>query len=595
MSHWPLKGVQNSYRTSVGFRSDHESGLPPASINDVLSKLVGRSWKQVTDSIPALGSITKAVSITQGSLAIDGGQVSGFSIQAQIRDLTILSSPSLKVGAAGLIVDYNGTSWNGRFASSFLFADKYRCAAEVVLPSVNTTGRISFQNLDDGFTIGELAKAINPSVDLATVPISGGNILANLRLEQATIEIVHAEKRHSVSSFLVALTWDSCDVGQLKTSSNQLSISWHKGSPAWPIRSIEDSGASKESAGTGSTWEVNWEGTLFTKWHLSAILRRLSLKTAEGESKGVVVLSGSIINTTGRIQSGSLIDLFTSPSSTSTNSADSLWDQTVPSHITSSFELKQCAVNLVIGDSTETFGVGARASWGKAGEGTGLVLVERVKDLTENKSDWGFVFAIGVSNFRFSDLLTSSELSQTIDDTLVSRTISPPKQALANTYIQPITRVSVLVFNNPKGTEMSRVHQLVKNASLCGLIPPGASLLSPEAQDVKTLRKITTGVAVFALLNFKNANKGSLTHRLGTIGGSRLSSVELMGFFGKGADKTSTTTIFSASISLIKLFESVTLENIKLSYAPVEDKVDGTVNTFSLSADCRLRLSPKPV
>ncbi|KAG8714487.1 hypothetical protein FRC09_017556 [Ceratobasidium sp. 395] len=601
MSHWPMKGSQNSYRTSVGFRSDDESGLPPASIDDVLAKLAGTSWKQVTDSIPALGSITKAVSIIQGSLAIDDfKRVSGFSIQAEIRDLVLLSSPSLKVEAAELIVDYNGTSWNGRFASYFLFADKYRCAAEVVLPSVDTTGRISFQNLDDRFTTGELAKAINPSIDLATVPIIGGSFLANLRLEQAAIEIVYAEKTHSVSSFLVALTWDSCDIGRLKTSNNRLSIGWHKGSPAWPIRSIDDSGASEESTGTGSTWEVNWEGTLFTDWHLSAILRRSSSKTADGESKSVIVVSGAIIDSADRIQSGSLINSFTSTSSTSLDSNGSLWDKTVPSHVTSSFKLRQCTVNLVLGDDTQTFGVGARATWGKAGEGTGLIMVERVKDSTETDPKWGFAFAISVSNFRFSDFLTSSSLAQTIDDTLA------------------ITRVSVLVFRNPKSTGMSRVHQLVKNALACGLIPPETNLLPPENPDENTSPKLTTGAAVFALLNFKGAKEGSLTHRLDTIGDSGLSSIELMGFFGKGANNT-TTTIFSASISSIKLFESVTLEKIKLSYAPVvsstedkpkdkpkgesedesgggpedkpEDEPDKLINTFLLAANCRIQFS----
>ncbi|KAG8794855.1 hypothetical protein FRC12_020712 [Ceratobasidium sp. 428] len=231
-------------------------------------------------------------------------------------------------------------------------------------------------------------------------------------------------------------------------------------------------------------------------------------------------------------------------------------------------------------------------------------MVERVKDSTETDPKWGFAFAISVSNFRFSDFLTSSSLAQTIDDTLA------------------ITRVSVLVFSNPKSTGMSRIHQLVKNALACGLIPPEANLLPPENPDEKTSPKLTTGVAVFALLNFKSAKEGSLTHRLDTIGGSGLSSVELMGFFGKDADKT-TTTIFSASISSIKLFESIKLEKIKLSYAPVvpstedkpkdkpkdkfesksedkpegkpedkpEDKPDSLINTFLLAANCRIQFS----
>ncbi|KAG8769661.1 hypothetical protein FRC12_004823, partial [Ceratobasidium sp. 428] len=573
MSYWPIKGLQNSYRTSVGFRSDDESELPPASIDDVLAKIAGLSWKQVTDSIPALGSVTKAISITQGSLAIDSAKtVSGFSIQARIQDLVLLSSPSLKVEAAGLIVDYNGTSWNGRFASRFLFADKFNCAAEVVLPSVNTTGRISFQNLDDGLTTGELAKAINPSIDLATVPIIGGSFLAHLRLEQAAIEVAYAEGTHFISSFLVGLNWDPHDIGQLKTSYNQLSISWHKGSPARPIPSIEGSGASEEIAGTGSTWEVNWEGILFTDWHLSAILRRSSLKTTGGESKSVTILSGAIVDSAGRIQSGSLVNSF---ASTPDGSSDSLWSQTVPSHVTSSFELKQCAVSLALGDDIQTFGVGARATWGKAAEGTGLVIVERLKTSVAAKSKWGFAFAISVSNFRFSDFVTNSSLVQAIDDVLA------------------ITRVSALVFNNPEQTEISRLYQLVKNASACGLIPPGTNVLPPEDQDAKTSPKLTTGVAVFALLNFKGAKDGSLTRHLDTIAGSGLASVELMGFFGKGADKT-TAIIFSASISSIKLFESVTLEKIKLSYAPVVSSTpDGPVNTFSLSANCRIQFSPQ--
>ncbi|KAG9119260.1 hypothetical protein FRC07_005781, partial [Ceratobasidium sp. 392] len=61
MSHWPIQGVQNSYRTSVGFRNDHESGLTPPSINDVLTKLTNTGWKQVTEAIPILDSVSKSI------------------------------------------------------------------------------------------------------------------------------------------------------------------------------------------------------------------------------------------------------------------------------------------------------------------------------------------------------------------------------------------------------------------------------------------------------------------------------------------------------------------------------------------------------
>ncbi|KAG9122188.1 hypothetical protein FRC07_001538 [Ceratobasidium sp. 392] len=476
-----------------------------------------------------------------------------------------------------MILDYNGTSWNGYFASEFLFADKFRCTTEVVLPSANYPGRVSFKNSDDTFTCSELAKAIDPSIDLSTVPVIGGDLLASLRLDQASIEITYADGKYSISSFMIALDWGAWNIGQLKTSNNRLSISWRKESSSEPDGSTEGTEttlAETTSTENTSTWAIGWEGNLFTDWHLSANLHRSTTKVSEGESKTATILFGAILGPVERIHSGSLINSLTSASD---NSNDPLWNQTVPKNVKSSFQLAECAVGLVLREDSQTFAAGARATWGENGQGTGLVLVEKSKATTEDSaSKWGFAFAISVSNFRFTDLMSNNSFAQSVDDTL------------------SIKRVSILVFRNPGGMGLSRIYQLVKNASACGLLPAGVDLLPPKSPNKKSSPELTAGAAVFALLHFPSAKEGSLTHNLNTVGGSKLSSVEIMGYFGKATDKTP-TTIFSASISSISLFQSVILEEVKLTYAPVssidEEKLDDVANAFSLSANCRIQFS----
>ncbi|KAG9124566.1 hypothetical protein FRC07_011106 [Ceratobasidium sp. 392] len=546
MSYWPIKGLANSHHTSVGFQSDNKSGLPPPSINDVLVKFTNTTWAQVTNSIPVLGSITKAISITQGLLGIDDGKkISGFLIRAQIRNLTLLSSPSLIIEAAELVVDYNGASWNGRFTSEFLLTDNFRFVAEIVLPSVNLPGSVSFKNLDDHFTCGELVKAIDPSIDLSTVPIVGGELLASLRLDRASLEITYADGKHFISGFMIALTWGDQDVGYLKTSKNDISISWRKD-------------------GTGSTWVVDWEGVLYTDWHLSASLQRSTIKPDEGPSKSVIILSGAVLDPISRIQSSSLIDSFTSSSPTSGSS----WEQTVPKNVTGSFQLKESSVILVIGSESQNFAVSARATWGKGGEGIGLIMVNRSKPRSKSTLEWGFAFAVGVTNFRFTDIVLDSSLAQSIDDALA------------------ITRVSILVFRNPGNMGLSRIYRLVQNAATGGLIPDGLTLLPPESPEKRLSFEFTAGAVVFAVFNFPAAKQGSLTHNLNSISSSKLPCLEILGYFGKATDRTS-TMIFTASISSIQLFTSVTLKEIKLTYAPA-----GSLNqTFSLAADCRIQFS----
>ncbi|KAG8762250.1 hypothetical protein FRC11_010286 [Ceratobasidium sp. 423] len=567
MSHRPIKGLDCSYRTSISFRADTGKGLPPPTISDVLTKFTKQSWRDVTDSIPVLGSSTQAIAVTHGSLEVDGKTVSGFSLGAQIRDLELLSNPSINIDAAELLVDYDGISWSGRFSTIILFAGKFRCAADVVLPKVGTIGGISFRNLSDDFTCGALVEAIDPSIRIETVPVIGSKGLASLRLDRASVDVLRSNDGHSISGFEIALSWGSESIGQLKMSKNRLLIGMYKGSTD-SVSSIAGSG----TIDTESTWVVHWEGGLFEKWHLSADLHYSTIRS-NNTSTRVLMISGVILNPVDRIHSADLVDSWSAPSSSSGSpSSGSLWQRTVPENVTKSFQLQECAVSVAIGGDIETFACSARATWGQKGQGTGLVLIEKCNPPPKTGSKWGFAFVLDVRYFRFTDLVSDSALANQIDEAL------------------NIKQVSVLVFRNPGNMGLKRVSELVGNASASNLLPPGSSVLSSKTlADKDTFdRDFKAGVAIFAQLSFGNAKPGSLTHNLDSVANSKLSEVKILGFFGK-TDKNESVVSFTASISSLRLLSSVTLNDINLTYAPsskTAGQPEKIANTLSLSADC---------
>jgi hypothetical protein len=370
--------------------------------------------------------------------------------------------------------------------------------------------------------------------------------------------------------------------------------------------------------GTQSAWIVNWEGRLFTDWHLSATLQSLSVSNEKGTSSSVVVLSGSILDLGDAISSDNLVNLLTSPATTqSSDASNTLWQQTVPSTVTSSFRLKQCAVNLVLGGNVETFGVGAQVEWGSSGQGFGVITIQKVNPPPTTGSPWGFALAVGVSNFRFTDLVADSSLAQSIDNALVSYLIEYMHETKL-TVAQNIDEVSLLVFRNPGNMDLSRISQLVTNAGSCNLLPNESATLPLQNLDGSSSLEFTEGAALFATFSFGSAKPGSVTDNLNTITNSKLSDVKIMGYFGKSGSNAS-VIIFTASISTIQLFSSVTLKQVLLTYAPAasptvskaQDQTSGPsktqdsdpnknqnsaqsgklVNTFTLSADCSIEFS----
>ncbi|KDN34169.1 hypothetical protein RSAG8_12734, partial [Rhizoctonia solani AG-8 WAC10335] len=459
---------------------------------------------------------------------------------------------------------------------------------KVVLPSMDMTGGMSIRNLSDDFTFDALAKAINPQADLEKVPIIGGKTLASLRLEKASLEIDRSKEGYSISAFEIALDWNPesrTKIGELETFGNRLSIGMYKASSADSIVSIAGSG----KPDTEQTWFVRWEGGVFDKWHLSA-----SLEYSKSGGENLVVLSGVIFNPHGSVNPAGLIGAWSGSSLADTNS---LWGETVPQNVKQSFQLQECTVSAAIGSTTRTFACSARATWGLNGQVSGVLLIDK-HNPTGSDSKWGFAFALDVREFRFQDLAPDSPLAEQIDD------------------VFHIKQVSVLVFNNPGNMGLSRISELIGNASGSSLLPSKTSFLPTKDLDETTFDKRVSdireeepstsekpkvvhkaGLAILARFNFSDAKSGSLADNLNSVARTKLPEVDLMGYFGKIAQAKSaegkpaeekSVVAFKASISPFNPLSSVEMKKIELTYAPEVEGSGKITNEFSLAAECAI-------
>ncbi|KDN34172.1 hypothetical protein RSAG8_12737, partial [Rhizoctonia solani AG-8 WAC10335] len=215
VSRLPAKDLEGIYTTSLSFQVDSASGREPPTIQDILQDVTGTPSTSVMDAFPVLSPILEKTNVTHGLLAVDSQKVSGFSINAQIRipEWELVLEPLIDIDAADLTLDYNGTSWSARLSAEIVWANELRCAAEVVLPSMDMAGAISLRNLPDEFTFGQFIKSIIPQANLASVPIIGGDTLDCLRLDKVSLETVCAAEGHSIQ---IASVWGfhaDADVG----------------------------------------------------------------------------------------------------------------------------------------------------------------------------------------------------------------------------------------------------------------------------------------------------------------------------------------------------------------------------------------------
>ncbi|KDR74129.1 hypothetical protein GALMADRAFT_227824 [Galerina marginata CBS 339.88] len=390
---WPMQ-VEQTFTSGtsplLSVRLD-TYGTNPPSIGTILQKIANSSWDTVKAAIPILGSLTDAISIVEVSLDIakDGSNnpsITAFSIQAHVDTLTLLNTPSIVVASADLAVAYESQEWKAALRTQLLFADRFICIADLVLPTKTEPGYFRFDNLDDDFTFDELAKSIDPTIDLGSVPIIGSDTLKTLRLGHIMVQVQYIEDVLRLSAFEVELTWGSQSIGQIQTFANRLTLRWQK------------------LAGTQS-WTIGWEGQIGSNWQFSAGIQYASGNTSQ------LVIGGDITNIGGKTAASKLVNTLTSTEANSVGTT-TVWQDTLPSTVSSGFALDRCSVLVELGD-TDTYMIAGQASWGADAQFASVLLVEKVT------SDWGFTFALAVRNFRFSDIYADSQLAQLVDTHLV--------------------------------------------------------------------------------------------------------------------------------------------------------------------------------
>ena len=399
--------VDSSSVASVRIRQDDASPLPSPTIAVILEKVADSSWRTVTDAIPVLGEVASAIAVTHVYLEVGYNStrslsVTAFSISAKVDNLSLLANPSIIVNNADLTFSYVGSQWAAEIKTTLLFANKFTCAAELTLPTKTSSGHFRFDNLDGSFTFGELVNSIDATIDLTAVPVVGSDFLATLSLGHLAIDVQRVAGKWKVLSFEVETTWGSQNIGQLRTSSSRLMIRWSNLSSA-----IQTSSPTAHA----NAWAVQWDGQLSSSWRLSADLQLLKVA---GESSNRLVVAGVILNTAGRPQAGVLVDMLTRQNLEVDSS--STWQTTLPTGVNSLFYLTYCRLNMELGD-TSFYTITAQATWGTAGQGSAALLVEKVS--TQSVSDWSFTLAIGIKNFRFTDVYDDSHLAKAIDDNLV--------------------------------------------------------------------------------------------------------------------------------------------------------------------------------
>lgn len=389
---WPLQVEQTFTPGTVPILSVRLDtyGRNPPSIGTILQKIMNSSWDAVKRAIPVLGDLTDAISIVEASLDIakdsnNNPSITAFSIKARVDRLTLLNTPSIVVTSADLAVMHE-TEWKASLMTHLLFAGRFICTADLLLPTIVKPGYFRFDNLDDNFTFDELAKSIDPTIDLASVPIIGSDALKTLRLGHIMVEVQYVQNVLRLSAFEVELTWARQNIGQIRTFANRLTLRWQKLAEA-------------------QSWTIGWEGQIGAVWHLSAGIQYISA----GTSKRRIVVGGDITNIGGRTPASELVDSLTW---TEAEGTPKVWEDTLPSTVSSGFSLDRCSVLLDLGE-TDIHMIAGRASWGKDSQFAAVLLVEKVASV------WGFTFGLAVKNFHFTDIYKDSQLAQLVDTHLV--------------------------------------------------------------------------------------------------------------------------------------------------------------------------------
>lgn len=401
---------QYTYRTSVSMYADEDSGKPSADIKRVLDRVAGSSWQKVVEIIPVLGTITEAITIKRAFFEVENNQgsssISSFALRAHITNLEVFSSPSLIVQEAELGLVYNDLGWNGSVATEILFAKRFQVETYLQLPTKTSPGIFQFTNRDPKFTFQELVTAIDPSLKPADVPIIGPE-LASVVLSHFSLQVVYNDKHAlEVSAFDIKLLWGSTSVGNIQTINNRLVISWNK------TRILE---SGKPEAGNTSTslsnWSILWEGQLSPQVFLYA---NLSLITAANDKKQTII-SGEIIHIDKPSSAGALVNMLTSNDSTNATSSSNYWETSFPSTTKTEFSLDRCELSISLGEE-HIYETAAQFSWGSS-QAMGALILEK-KDVKDEP--WRFIFALGVKNFHFGDLLSDNGLADTITQYVVS-------------------------------------------------------------------------------------------------------------------------------------------------------------------------------
>jgi len=407
-----------TYRTSVSMYVDENSVLPAPHLDSVLQRFLGYSWKTITDVMPVLNDITSAIAVTNAFFEV-GDQngslsVTSFAINANIHNLTVLSSPSLVIEDAILTLAYSGSAWEGSFNTEMLFANQFHVETRLLLPTKSIPGFFQFTNKDKSFTFKELVRAIDSSLDPTAVPVIGSD-LASVTLEHFSIQVQYSEQHAiTVTAFDVEVTWGAQPLGQIHTSNNLLVISWRKGYAALPLDPKGGNDPTTNPA-TSSNWFIRWEGQLSSNFFISANLSLNTIKQqADNPPERHIMGSGRILNIAGRTDVGALVNTLTidAPPAPGTST---LWQDTLPADTKSDFSFEQCNLAINLADP-RVYSIAAQATWGSS-KGAAALILQRpaAKD-----TPWSFVLTLGVTSFQFGDFFHDSGFANVLESNLVS-------------------------------------------------------------------------------------------------------------------------------------------------------------------------------
>lgn len=140
-------------------------------------------------------------------------------------------------------------------------------------------------------------------------------------------------------------------------------------------------------------------------------------------------------------------------------------------------------------------------------------------------------------------------------------------------------------------TSLKPLKELSSTARKNGMLPSRSAVdpLNNFPDDFAVTS--TSGVGIFAQLNFSSTTSGSLTDNLNLVSNSTLSStiIRITGYLGKSSE-TRRMVGFSGSISSIQLMSSLFLKDILITYrSVVTEKAQKT--TLELGGTCVLRFS----